>query len=71
MKVVSNASPLIALEQLDLLALLEQLFGSVLVPPAVVKEVAPTVTLAEWVIEQTLSQPALYEQVLASAGELP
>jgi predicted nucleic acid-binding protein len=69
--IISNSSPLIALEQLDLLALLHKFFGTVLIPPAVTREVAPTVTLPDWVIEQTLSQ-AIGPQILAAslgAGE--
>ena len=69
--VISNSSPLIALEQLDLLALLEQIFGHVLVPPAVVREVAPTVTLPKWITEQALSQ-VIGPQILSGslgAGE--
>lgn len=69
--VVSNSSPLIALEQLERLNLLERIFGTVLVLPAVAKEVAPTVTLPDWVKEQTLSQ-AIGSQILSAslgAGE--
>ena len=33
--IVSNASPVIALEQIDHLQLLQHLFGTVLIPPAV------------------------------------
>lgn len=69
--VVSNSSPLIALEQLGLLNLLEQIFSDIVVPPAVVKEVAPTVTLPAWVKEQALSQ-AIGSQILSAslgAGE--
>jgi len=43
--VVSNASPLIALTQIDHLTILQQLCGTVLVPPAVTHEVAPTLTI--------------------------
>jgi predicted nucleic acid-binding protein len=43
--VVSNSSPLIALEQIGQLHLLEALFGEVWVPTAVVNEVAMTVSL--------------------------
>ncbi len=39
---VSNSSPLIALEQIEQLHLMQQLFASILVPPGVVREVAPT-----------------------------
>ncbi len=41
--VVSDASPLIALEQIGRLSLLERLFAEVVVPPAVEREVAPPV----------------------------
>ncbi len=54
--VVSNASPLIALEQIGQLPLLEQLFGQVFVPPAVAREVAPSVTLPDWTQVQVLTQ---------------
>ncbi len=69
MTVVSNSSPLIALEQLGLLNLLEQIFSSVLVPPAVVKEVAPTVTLPQWTTEQALLQSIGAQILSASLGE--
>ena len=66
--VISNSSPLIALEQLGLLATLERVFGGVLVPPAVAKEVAPTVALPPWVKEQSLSQPVGPHILSASLG---
>jgi predicted nucleic acid-binding protein len=56
-RVISNASPLIALEQIDHLELLEKLFGTLLVPPAVVREVTPAVALPPWIIQQALTQP--------------
>jgi hypothetical protein len=40
--VVADTSPLIALVQVDQLSLLEKLFGEILVPPAVVREVGPS-----------------------------
>lgn len=55
--VVSNSSPLIALAQIDQLDLLQALFVSLLVPPAVVRETVPTVTLPTWVTERALTQP--------------
>jgi predicted nucleic acid-binding protein len=56
--VVSNASPVIALARIGYLGLLEQIFGSVVVPPAVVREVAPTLpVLPGWVVEWQLTQP--------------
>lgn len=54
--VVSNASPLIALAQIGHLDVLQQLFNRLLVPPAVVREVAPSVSLPAWIEESTLRQ---------------
>jgi len=55
--VISNASPLIALEQIGHLDLLKSLFSAVLIPPAVVREVAPMLRLPTWVSERALAQP--------------
>ena len=66
--VVSNASPLIALRQIGHLQLLEQLFGTVLIPPAVAREVAPTVALPAWVGQQVLTQPVGPRILGASLG---
>jgi uncharacterized protein len=55
--VISNASPFIALEQIGHLDLLKGLFSAVLIPPAVAREIAPTVTLPAWVSERALAQP--------------
>lgn len=54
--VVCNSSPLIGLEQIGLLDILRQLFGTLLVPPAVALEVAPSVKLPAWVHQQALTQ---------------
>ena len=66
--IVSNASPLIALQQIGYLRLLEQLFSTVLVPPAVVREVAPTVALPTWIDHQGLTQPVGPKILGASLG---
>jgi uncharacterized protein len=66
--VVSNASPLIALEQIGQLGLLEQLFSSIVIPPAVVREISPSVTLPVWVTEQILSQAVGPRILSASLG---
>ena len=66
--VVSNASPLIALEQIGHLGLLEQLFGSVVVPSAVVREVSVSVILPDWITEQALSQAVGPRILSASLG---
>lgn len=47
--VVCNASPLIALAQIQQLDVLAQLFKRVHVPNAVVSETAPTVKLPSWI----------------------
>ena len=57
--VVSNASPLIALEQLGLLHLLKEIFGKVLIPTTVAREVAPTVNIPDWITYLSLSQELL------------
>jgi predicted nucleic acid-binding protein len=55
--VVSNASPLIALTQIGYLGLLSRLFSNLLIPPAVLREIAPTLTLPDWITERALEQP--------------
>lgn len=55
--VVSNASPLIALDQIGQLDLLHHLFPNLVVPPAVAEEVAPTVALPSWIEIRPLAQP--------------
>lgn len=54
--VVSNSSPLIALQQIGQLDLLQALFITLLVPPAVAREITPTVTIPNWIMERTLTQ---------------
>lgn len=49
MRAVSNSSPLIALEKIGKLDLLQKLFSAVIIPPAVASETAPTVTLPPWI----------------------
>jgi uncharacterized protein len=64
--VVSNSSPLIALEQIGHLNLLEKLFFTILIPPAVTREIAPTVVLPAWISERTLTQP-IGPQILSTS----
>lgn len=66
--VVCNASPLIALQQIGHLQLLEQFFGTVLIPPAVAREVAPTVALPAWIEQQVPAQPVGPRILGASLG---
>jgi len=49
LRAVSNSSPLIALEKIGRLDLLQQLFSAVIIPPAVARETAPTVKLPSWI----------------------
>jgi predicted nucleic acid-binding protein len=44
--VVSNSSPLIALARIERLSLLSAIFESVLIPPAVAREIAPSIPIA-------------------------
>lgn len=69
--VVSDASPLIALHRIDHIALLEALFGTVAIPPAVKVEVTPGVPLPGWVEERSLAQPSSAQVLRAvlDAGE--
>src|SRR5213080_4826424 len=66
--VVSNASPLISLERIHQLSSLQQIFGVVTVPPAVMGEIAPRLSPPPWIVEQALSQPLAPIIVGASLG---
>ncbi|MBN2369916.1 MAG: DUF3368 domain-containing protein [Vicinamibacteria bacterium] len=66
--VVSDASALIALEEISQLALLERLFGTLLIPPAVAREIAPGLEWPEWIHERTLAQPLSSQVLRASLG---
>jgi predicted nucleic acid-binding protein len=81
MKAVVNAPPLIALARVDQLALLNQLFDEVLVPPAVYQEVtvqgvnlpgAALVMQSDWIRVQAPVTPPTIEPLLLGldAGEM-
>jgi predicted nucleic acid-binding protein len=55
--VVADASPLIAFQQIGQLQLLRTMFGEVTVPPAVAREILPSVPFAPWIVERRLTQP--------------
>jgi uncharacterized protein len=55
--VVSDASPLIALEQIGQLTLFERLFSAIFVPPIVAQEIAPTVARPKWLVVRSLALP--------------
>jgi predicted nucleic acid-binding protein len=68
MSVVSNSSPLIALEQIGRLDLLQVLFGEILIPEAVAAEVSAAVQPRLWMRKQPILQPILPQARLASLG---
>lgn len=58
MATVSNSSALIALAQIGQLDLLPRLFGSILIPPAVAREVSPSLPiLPSWIQVRRLDRP--------------
>lgn len=65
--VVSNSSPLIALDQIDQLELLTQLFGNLTIPPAVANEITSLI-LPDWISERPLIQPIEPDDFAASLG---
>ncbi len=69
MAVISNSSPLIALTQIGRLDLLHQLHPLVLIPPAVAREVEPTVpALPGWLVVQPLAHSRQPQTVSGSIG---
>ena len=66
---VSNSSPLIALAQIGELELLLKLFPLLLVPPAVVRETAPSVTLPGWIKTPAVRGRADAPALRGSLGE--
>jgi predicted nucleic acid-binding protein len=80
MKAVVNAPPLIALARVDQLALLNQLFDEVLVPPAVYQEVtvqgvnlpgAALVMQSDWIRVQAPVTPPTIEPLLLAQDVQP
>ena len=55
--VVADASPLIAFHQIGQLPLLQAVFTTLIVPPSVAKEIAPSVPAQPWIVERGLAQP--------------
>jgi predicted nucleic acid-binding protein len=66
--VVADASPLIAFQQIGQLPLLQALFTSLIVPPAVAREIARSVSPQPWIIERHLTRPPVPEVLHASLG---
>jgi predicted nucleic acid-binding protein len=55
--VIADSSPLIALERIGRLDVLPALFGTVVVPPAVAREIAAKGLLSDWMIVRPLPDP--------------
>lgn len=65
---VSNSSPLIGLEQIGKLEILEVLYGTIAIPPAVEVEVRPSVSLPHWIKITLLNQNVGPTVLAASLG---
>ena len=67
--VIADASPLIALQQIGQISLIEQLFERILIPSAVVREISPSLpNLPAWITTRDLTQPIEPEILRASLG---
>ena len=67
MKVVSNTSPLIGLSNIGKLKILHDVFGKVVVPPAVQKEFGEE--LPEWITVKAPENKPLVQALLESLGD--
>lgn len=67
--VIADASPLIALHQIGQISLIERLFGRILIPTAVAREISPSLpALPVWIVVRDLAQPIASEILQASLG---
>jgi predicted nucleic acid-binding protein len=65
--VIADASPLIALHQIGQISLIKRLFGPILIPSAVAREVSPILpALPAWIMVRDLTQPLGSEILKAS-----
>ena len=64
--IISNSSPLIGLDRIGQLELLQRLFNTIVVPPAVVHEVGVVTTLPAWIEQRDLKQ-AIGPHILSAA----
>ena len=63
---VSNSSPLIALEQIGRLDLLQQLFTNVQIPPAVSQEIS--MTMPKWISVRAPNRSNVIANIRANLG---
>ncbi len=66
--VVADASPLIAFQQIGQLTLLRGTFAELIVPPAVAREIQPSVPSVPWIVERPLAQAIAPLVLRASLG---
>lgn len=66
---VCNSSPLIVLDRIGQLDLLQQVFGTIFVPPAVTSEISPKLALPGWITERSLARPLTPRILTASLGD--
>jgi hypothetical protein len=66
--VVADASALIAFQQIGQLSLLQKVFMEVIVPPAVAREIQPSVPPVSWIVQRALAQPIAPLVLRASLG---
>ena len=66
--IVSNASPIIALQRIGQLDLLPALLGRLIIPPAVRHEVFGSTPLPQWIEEMALTQPLASQVLMAQLG---
>jgi hypothetical protein len=66
--VVSNTSSIIALDRVGQLGLLHDLYSTIVVPPAVVREAQVRLELPSWIVEMPLAQPVGARILRASLG---
>lgn len=66
--IISDSSGLIGLTRIHRLELLANLFGRVLIPPAVALETARAVAPSDWLVEHPLVQPIDRRVLRASLG---
>ena len=66
--VVADASPLIAFQQIGRLQLLRAVFGELIVPPSVIREILASVPPEPWIVERALTQPVVPLVLRANLG---